>query len=160
MDRVYRASGLGGCVKAQVAEQLGFTALDTSKRMENMAREGALHERAILSRLNEICEWDGRTELSGQQQEVTLPILKGVTIVGHLDGIANGSVIEVKSMGKDPYKVWKEKRWDTPGFVQKYKWQVSCYMQATVMPCTFIVKNRDTGEVSVEWVEDPFYGMD
>jgi hypothetical protein len=149
--RVYRASGLGGCIKAQVAAQLGFTALDTSKKMENMAREGALHEGAVIASLGTVTD---------MQQEVTIPILRDVRIVGHIDGMWGGGVLEIKSMGKDAFKAWKEKRWETPGLVQKYKWQVSCYMHALNMPLRFIVKCRDSGEIDERYTDEPFYGMD
>jgi len=119
--------------------------------MENMAREGALHEKAVIDNLGSVTD---------TQQEVTIPILKDVSIVGHIDGIWGGSVLEVKSMGKDPYKAWIEKKWDTPGYVQKYKWQVSCYMHALNLGLVFVVKNRDNGEVKMEYVDEPFYGLD
>lgn len=158
--RVYRASGLGGCIKAQVAAQLGFRALDTEKKMENMAREGALHEGAVLRRLEE----EGY-EVQDRQREVWLEVLPSVQILGHLDATTydkdNNYIIEVKSMAPDLFREYKEKSWAMPGFMQKYLWQVSCYMHA--MPgyvCMFVVKNRSSGEMRVEPVVEPFYTMD
>lgn len=149
--RIYRASGLGGCIKAQAAAQLGFKALDTSKKMENYAREGALHEKSVI---------EGLGNVTDTQQEVTIPILKDVTIVGHIDGMWGGSVLEIKSMGKDPFKAWKSDGWNTQGHVQRYKWQVSCYMHALNQGLVFVVKNRDSGEIEIKYVDDPFYSMD
>jgi len=122
--------------------------------MENMAREGALHEKAVIIWLSD------HDPVTDQQREVTVPILKDVTIVGHLDGIHKNEIVEIKSMGKDPFKAWIDKKWDTPGYVQKYKWQVSVYMHSLNMPLKFVVKCRDNGYVHIEHLEEPFYSMD
>lgn len=159
--RTYRASGLGGCIKAQVAAQLGFTALDTAKRMENMAREGALHELAVLGRLDE-----QGYEILDRQREVNIPILPGVEIVGHLDASTydnkDSYVVEVKSMSPDAFKAWKKNKWDSKGLVERYKWQVSCYLHGMGDPykLMFVVKNRSSGEMEIEIVDDPFYTLD
>jgi hypothetical protein len=157
VQRMYRASALGGCLKAQIAEKLNFTAIDTSGKMERFANEGALHEEDVVRRL---------AIVEDRQREVTLELMPSVVVVGHLDGIFRAGdvshlqmprVLEVKSMSDDAFKKWKENGWDTAGLVQKYKWQVSVYMLATGLGLYFVVKNRNTGEWSEVLVDEPFY---
>jgi hypothetical protein len=66
-------------------------------------------------------------------------------------------VLEVKSMGQSSYDSFIKTSWDTPGLVQKYKWQVSVYMLALGLPCWFVAKNRNTGEIHTEVIDKPFY---
>ena len=155
--RVYRASALGGCMKAQVAEQLGMVALSTEKQMEDLGREGQLHEMEVIDRLRK-----SGAIVVDEQKEVDLEILPEVIVRGHIDAKSLKlekfwRVLEVKSMGAAPYKAWMKTRWDTPGLVQKYKWQVSVYMLATTYPLLFAVKNRNTGKLDLSTVEEPFY---
>lgn len=145
--RVYRASALGGCLKAQIAGQLGFTPLSTERFMANLAHEGELHEKDLMEKYGAI----------DRQKEVTLEVLPSAIVVGHIDGYKPPHVLEVKTMGDEPFKAFKKDRWDTPGLVQKYKWQISAYMLALSRPCKVIAKNRNTGEVLEVDVETPFY---
>lgn len=145
--RIYRASALGGCQKAQIAAQLGFTPLSTERFMSNLAYEGNLHEEDLMRKYGAI----------DRQKEVTLEIMPNVVVQGHIDGYKPPHVLEVKTMGDEPFKAFKTQLWDTPGLVQKYKWQVSVYMLALSRPCKLIAKNRNTGEVIEVDVEMPFY---
>lgn len=146
--RVYRASELGGCVKAQAAKQLGFMPLSTERFFGQLGHEGNLHEKDVLE----------REGAYNSQLEVVLDVIGGVQVVGHIDGLLDPYVVEVKSMGKDAFDNWKIGRWGTPGLVQRYKWQVSVYMLALDRPLKFIVKCRDTGEIHATFVDEPFYG--
>jgi hypothetical protein len=155
--RVYRASGLGGCMKAQIAHHLDYRSIDTSKQMEKYANEGELHEQDVIRKLRTVTR---------QQEEVRLKISPAFDVVGHIDGVwvdhtnfgqPEFFVLEVKSMGKDPFAEFKRKGWDTPGHVQRYKWQISVYMLATGLPCKLVVKNRDNGEWHKEIIEVPFH---
>jgi len=134
-------------VKAQAAKQLGFMPLSTERFFGQLGHEGNLHERDVIER-------EGAVE---SQQEVVLDVIGGVQVVGHIDGLLDPYVVEVKSMGKDAFDTWKTSLWDTPGLVQRYKWQVSVYMLALDRQLKFIVKCRDTGELSTMYVEAPFY---
>lgn len=146
--RVYRASGLGGCMKAQIAAHLGFTPLSTEKYMEDWAREGELHENEVVERLGDVTD---------RQLELTWDVLPSVQLQGHVDGVRHGAVFEVKSMSDDVYKAWLKHKWDAPGMVQKYKWQVSSYMMMLNMPLHFVAKNRNNGKIDEEFLDVPPY---
>lgn len=148
--RIYRASGLGGCIKAQVAAQLEYTALKSGELDSNLSYEGNLHEDDIIARFY--------PEDVARQVEVNLDVMPNVVVQGHVDGLSD-HVVEVKSMGRDPYKAWLKDRWDTPGLVQKYKWQISVYMHATGLPCTLYVKCRDNGKIDIDNIDEPFYSL-
>ena len=145
--RIYRASELGGCTKAQAAKQLGFMPLETERFFGALGHEGNLHEDDVIKR-------EGATD---SQLEVTLDVMPSVQIVGHVDGLLDPYVVEVKSMGKAAFDMWMASKWDTAGLVQKYKWQVSVYMIALNRPLKFIVKCRDNGQLDTCFVEAPFY---
>lgn len=145
--RIYRASELGGCIKAQVAKQLGFTPLSTERFMSNLAHEGELHEDDLMKKWGAI----------DRQKEVTLDVMPSVQVMGHIDGYKPPWLLEVKTMGDEPFKAFKQDRWDTAGLVQKYKWQISVYMLALSRPCKLLAKNRNTGEVLEVDIEVPFY---
>jgi len=146
--RVYRASGLGGCMKAQIAAHLGFTPLSTDRFMENYAREGQLHEDEIVARFGEV---------TSRQAEVYRQVTPTVRLEGHVDGIRHEAVFEVKSMGDDTYRRWIKDRWNAGGMLEKYKWQLSAYMEMTGLPAHFVAKNRNDGKVSEAFVDVPFY---
>lgn len=153
--RVYRASALGGCVKAQVAGQLGFTPLSTEKHMEKFAIRGNAHEDEIAKLEN----------LVRRQEEVNLYVMPGVVVQGHIDGYnaITSHVVEIKSMMPDAWDAFKKTGWDTPGLVQKYKWQISSYMLALSRPALVIVSVVDPDDPLRVWktekflVSTPFY---
>jgi hypothetical protein len=66
-------------------------------------------------------------------------------------------VLEIKSMGDGPFKEFKRHRMDTPGLVQKYKWQFSAYMIAMERPLLLVAKSRNTGEIIEIPIDEPFY---
>lgn len=117
-----------------------------------------MHEGAVIERLRS----DGWI-ISRQQEEVS-KVLSGfnVEIQGHNDGIIQWPgdsplVLEIKTMGDSSYKDFKRRGWGQPGLMQKYKWQVSFYMNAYAMPLMFVVKNRNSGEITTDFVRVPFY---
>lgn len=146
--RIYRASGLGGCMRAQIAEQLDYRAISTDKQMESFGREGQIHEDEVAARLGDV---------SRRQEEVALTLSPSFDVIGHIDGIRDGYLFEVKSMSKDEYGTWLEKRWDKTGLIQRYKWQTSVYMIALGLPMHFVVKCRDNGKIDESYVYQPFY---
>lgn len=135
-------------MKAQIAEQLEYRRIESDK-LSVVFAEGDLHEDAVVEKIGNV---------TFRQHETHLELTPAFDVVGHIDGIYDGKLLlEVKSMSKDAYTTWLDKGWDTPGLVQKYKWQVSAYMLATNLPCYFIVKCRDSGEIDDTIIPEPFY---
>lgn len=153
---------MGGCTKALIAARIGYQ--PTSGGMDRMGvlfAEGDLHEETVVKRL-EIEEY----VVSDRQRELSCRIdtKAQITVQGHIDGILTGHpfgpyLLEIKSMGVKEYGQWLKTRWDTPGLIQKYKWQVSFYMNCLQMPLFFVVKNRNNGQVDKSTVTDPFYSL-
>lgn len=159
--RIYRASGLGGCIKAQAALQLGYESKEPPEKISGVFAEGNLHEEDVVARL-----LDQGFSIQSQQMEVNLTITPSVAVQGHIDGAVihphwgMWKLLEIKSMGKDQYDEWVKKRWDTPGLIRKYKWQVSSYMLSLQDPpaeLMFVVKNRNNGQLDISYLEKPFY---
>lgn len=148
---VFRASALGGCIRALVAARLGYDPLPFDEAAELRMGEGNLHEPAIVAWL----EQKGWT-VTDQQREVELTVAGTIVIRGHIDG--NGRLtgptrlVEIKAMGRDPYRRWVVDRFASN---ERYAWQVSTYMHALDLPGLFVVKNRDSGEVDVLEVDKP-----
>lgn len=158
---VYRASELGGCMKANVAKQLGYDQLENLDDFATLFREGDLHEQDVLMQL----EADG-ARISAQQRLVTLQITDNVVVEGHLDAeieddtYSDVRVLEIKSKGDEQFKDFVKHRWDTPGLTQRYKWQISVYMIATGHEALVVFKNRNNGQIHREGVEIPFYSRE
>lgn len=150
---VYRASSLGMCVRALVAigrdnyqEAMGKERIDL---LERSADEGNLHEDAVRQKL--VREgW----KLVSAQDEVNIPIIKGVIVRGHTDGVLippdddtdyrpHEHLLEVKSMSNKRFDRWTKQGFD--GFL-KYAYQISSYMQANPgRDVIYIIKRREDG---------------
>lgn len=171
---IYRASELGSCDKALIAKRMGYEKDESVYRkgsaISTIFREGDLHETAVVEKYRE----ELGHEITLQQHEINIPIMQGVIVQGHLDGVIklnhpelnsamnrflNGYVLEIKSMGADPFKEFKKHRMDTPGLIQKYKWQFSAYMIAMERPLLLVVKNRNTGEIIEVQIDEPYYSL-
>lgn len=159
---IIRASSLGGCTKAIGAGLLGYLPQEFPERYQGYMEEGDLHEGNIVARLER-----GGFEVIDSQREVNLWIIPGVLLVqGHIDGRFRHKVesspwrlLEIKTMGETSYRTFEKMEWETPGLVQKYKWQISAYMLALQEPATLIVKNRNTGAQKGLEIEEPFYSL-
>lgn len=155
-QHVYRASSLGGCSKAIIAARLAYDPMDPPESMGQVFAEGNLHESAVI-------EWlKGRGyKIQDEQLEVVIPCPLNCVIVGHVDGIADWDisrgVLEVKSMSDNAFKTFQKMRWDTPGLIQKYKWQISSYMISLGLPGLLVVKNRNNGDTLILEIPKPFY---
>lgn len=158
---IYRASSLGSCDKALIAARIGYEADESVyKRMSTIFDEGNLHEDAVVAKYRET-----NNEIVLQQHEVNLKIMDGVIVQGHLDGVIHrgnwpgplGRVLEIKSMGDGPFKEFKKHGMDTPGLIQKYKWQISAYMLAMERPALLVCKSRNTGEIIETLIDTPYY---
>lgn len=154
---IYRASSLGGCLKAMAALQLGYTPVETPEFFAGIFKEGRLHEDSIINDLIE-----SGYQVYDRELQVVFPVTKEIAVVGHIDGklielAGKHRLLEMKTMSADAYKEFANKGWDTPGLIQKYKWQVSTYMWATELPLTLIAKNRNNGRIMDLSASEPFY---
>lgn len=148
---VFRASALGGCLRALVAARLGYDPLPFDEASELRMGEGNLHEPVIV-------EWL-KTEgwpVVDQQCLVELTVADTIVIRGHIDGIGrrpgrDDVLVEIKAMGEDPFKRWVADRFASN---DRYAWQVSTYMHALNVPGLFVVKNRNTGAVDVMEIDE------
>lgn len=148
---VFRASALGGCLRALVAARLGYSPLPFDDASELRMGEGNLHEPAILSWLETEHGWC----VGRRQEELEVVVGDRLLIRCHPDGVASrggeSRVVEAKAMGADPYKRWIAEGW--PGF-DRYAWQVSVEMLSSGLPGLFVVKNRNTGEHDITGVDE------
>lgn len=154
----FRASGGGSCVRALVAAALGYEPSRSNYAggiLEDAAREGNLHEGAVLEYLREM----GHT-IDESQTLLEARIVGRCYVRGHIDGrgrppgTRKDRGYEIKSMSKARFQ-----RWESYGTMldalrsdefAKYGWQVSIYMHITGLPFVYVVKNRDSGKVRVE----------
>lgn len=150
---VYRASSVGMCVKALVAIGSGKyeEALGSEKvaLLDRTAKEGNLHEGAVL---DELVASHGYT-IQSRQSTVEVPIIKGVVIRGHTDGIirkgktGKDRLLEVKSMSVNRYSLWQSKGFSA---FPKYAAQLSTYMKAhSGLDVVYAVKRRDDGMLHI-----------
>jgi hypothetical protein len=148
---VFRASALGGCLRALVAARLGYDPLPFDDASELRMEEGNLHEPAIV-------EWlttEGWPVVD-QQRLIELTVADTIVIRGHIDGVGrrpgrDDVLVEIKAMGQDPFKRWITDRFTSN---ERYAWQVSVYMHALGLPGLFVVKNRNTGAVDVTEIDE------
>ena len=149
--RVYRASELGGCMKRQIAEKLGYEKMAVPSRMQEVFDAGTAAEDEVETILvNE--GW----VLDDAQKLVTIDVTPRVRIEGHIDWLGYYKIIECKSMSDGAYGDWVRMGWDTPGLIHKYKWQLSVYMNALELPGELVAYNRKTKDWHVTKVEEPF----
>ena len=169
--RVYRASGLGYSLCSIVCPFLGYEPLPTPDWLQEKFNEGKEIEPRAIQKLRDdgwVIE-DQQEELNAvgdYQIEVDIEIIPGQAIVrGHLDGwVLDGGglqdvVLEVKSMNAKTWKEFAEKGWETPGIVQKYKWQASCYGLAKQAPVVLAAWNKETEEFAFATMVEPFYSI-
>lgn len=152
-DRViYRASGLGYCMKGLVAARKQMTPLPHSDEVLRWMGEGNIHEDPILMEV----EKQGYT-VSDQQREVEFEVAPGIVVRGHIDGKAaevttDEYVVDAKAVSKDRYALFE--RTGLSGFVP-WKWQLSVYMLALDLPGMMAVKDRNSGKVLIRTYHDP-----
>lgn len=167
---VYRASALGGeCTRALVLSRLGYDERPPPPDMYRRFQEGHLHEEDVMRRMRE----EGWT-IWDEQATVTLMVSGKIRVVGHIDGkgaivgegrehhVSLGNIepriVEVKSQSKDEFAAFDAKGWES-GIFPKYKWQLSVYMLATGLPAVLVRKDRNSGQIKLEWVDEPFYDL-
>jgi hypothetical protein len=152
---IYRASALGGCVRALVAARTGYTPVAPTDKQRRYMAEGVLHEPAVVGWLEAEGWAMGRT-----QDQVELEVAGHLTVRGHTDGVGTraGSerVVEIKAPGQDTWKKFVSQGIKAS---RRYEWQLSVYMHALGLPGLFVAKNRNTGEVHVIEVDEPPIGL-
>jgi hypothetical protein len=164
--RTYRASGLGGCLRAQVAGQLDYPELAPPEKFENEAgtgyfQRGNEHEVECLAAMN-LDEWQ---YVDNEQEEVVLEVA-GAQVVGHLDGKLwtqwpdgrHCKVLEIKS--PKSWAKW-EKAHKTGDYsdplMHKYAWQISAYMAATGLEA--VIACVEDGRVKTFGIELPPFSL-
>ena len=143
---VYRASGLGNCVRALVAIAGGYgeaISRDHKDLLGRTAEEGNLHEGAVIDKLaKEGWVWESTQDITSVQ------VIPGVVIRGHIDG--RGAlpgdplhILEVKSMSNKRFDRWMKQGFE--GFL-KFAYQITAYMQAFPdHDVIYVVKRREDG---------------
>lgn len=144
-----RASSFGGCIRAIVAEELGYVPLDPPPRMRAIFDAGNDSEIKAL----EVLAQKG-WKITGQQDEVEFA---GIT--GHIDGwdADTRAVIEIKSMGKEPYARWLDEGFEMGGLMERYKWQTSIYMHALGAGLVLVGYSRADEDVHIRTRTLPFH---
>ena len=166
-DSIYRASSAGMCLTALVASRLGYQparAEFSQNVLTNAAKEGNLHEGAIVEELKATYGY----RVWGSQDTFTMKVIPHVFFRGHIDGFCipkgarNNRLLEIKTMSKARFRKWKNlgsirTRLISDEF-SSYGYQISVYMQAyDNIPAIYVVKNRDSGELTIDELKLPPY---
>ena len=148
---VFRASAIGSCEAALVHSLRGMEPSPPPESMMRRFEDGHLHEPAILNHLRKM----GWT-IDEAQKELVVSVSDQIRIVGHIDGLGEKdglhAVVECKALSDSGYKKWVKEGFE--GF-PRYSMQISVYMNALKLPAVFAVKNKNSGEVDVQFVEAP-----
>jgi len=160
---VYRASGAGSCLRALVASMLGYRESRSQYAetiLQDAAKEGNLHEGAILAELAEMGH-----KIEGRQDLLETTVLPKVVLRGHVDGVGfpprarNNRGYEAKTMSKEVFRKFTRPADMMQAFLSgdwdRYAWQLSIYMHMLDMPFIYAVKNRDSGKLIVEEITRP-----
>lgn len=155
---------MGSCTRRLALGRIGYeTAPVPGKFLEYFAR-GDATEIEVKTDLR-AKGW----EIGNEQDEVTLDITDEIKVVGHIDGTCIDWVLhegkpferllEVKRMAQAYWQVVKDGGWYVDGLMEKYRWQISCYMLATGLEVVLVCRNGDTGEDHFLYAEEPFYTL-
>ena len=172
--RIYRASSLGYSLESLVCPHLGYDAIPPPEWLMQKFQEGTDLEPQVLAELESL-GWQltvTQDEVNSEgdyQLEVMLEVIPGVaTVRGHLDatGVEPMSnhpvVVEVKSMAEKSFTEVNRLAWNTPGLIQKYKWQLSAYMLATQLPGVLVVCSKGADGLKnllYMYADEPFYSI-
>lgn len=133
----YRASALGSCTRALVAIRQEYATSQPPERMQEIFAAGHAAEEIGYSAIN---ARGGR--VTGMQDTVVLKVSDRISVVGHIDGILDNHVLELKSQSANE---WNEDylSW---GLWSKYAWQLSVYMHALRLPAYLMQIRRLDGK--------------
>jgi hypothetical protein len=113
----YRASSLGGCLRALALARQGYEPLGVPEKILKVFEAGHEAERQAWA----------KGILTGLAQEfVSLQVSETIFVVGHLDAWSRGVITELKSSTEAEFK----KPWRETHMGEKWAWQISCYMNA------------------------------
>lgn len=146
--RIYRASGLGGCIRSLVAAGMGISPAEPHDFMKRAAEFGQEAEPNLIHHL----ENDG-WKLVSQQEVVELRVGRAV-IRGHIDAIVEKDgqrrIVECKTSSQDRadriIRCVREGRFHE--VEPKYAFQISVYMLRLKLPALYVVwptKTNDEG---------------
>lgn len=171
---VYRASGLGNCIRALVGARRGMTALPWPEDFKARFADGNLHEGAVKQALR-----DAGLRVDHEQDTCVLPVMSGAEIRGHTDGVVMGSlgafnfagvtlppeaegcvgadgflrvVLEVKAFADSGWKKFDRNGLDDYPY---YAIQLSVYMAAYGLPGLMAVKNKNNGKMAWRFYAEP-----
>lgn len=134
----YRASSLLQCPTAFI-----HTRNNQPQRIfPNMRRafnEGIELEPQVINMLNE-----RKMFVFSGQLEITLPLSTNLAIIGHIDGMCEGKVVEVKCLSDKNFELFFD---DYTRHFPYYAYQLSAYMLATGSPGLFAIYNKATKEL-------------
>lgn len=141
---VVRASAAGMSVKSLAALMQGYETAPVSDRLKDIWALGHELEPALLAAVAE----ELGDEVTGQQQEVRLPLPLGlaapqVDIVGHIDGLCDRYVVEVKGFGPDLYRQFVRGPIDFLRKHRTYRDQIAVYSAAMRRPVFYLVGLKD-----------------
>lgn len=132
---VFRASAVGMSLKAMVALLMGFDPAPPTDKMREAFEAGHRLEPEILARVG----------ASPSQQQVELKVHDNAVIRGHIDGVKDGHIVEVKALGDSLYQAFVNGTLfdKVPGYAD----QISVYMEATGKPAYYVVGHKQDGKV-------------
>lgn len=147
---VYRASGVGGCLRALWASRRGMSPTAHPDWLTEKFAEGIQAEPIILDLLTEyLRKIDHDADCFDFQQTIEIPVLPNVIIRGHIDAKARlherTKLIEVKALAESTYErlvsaIDDEEFEDA---FPKYAYQLSCYMQALDLEGLLVIGVKD-----------------
>jgi hypothetical protein len=148
-------SEAGYCARALAAMKRGHEPASRSALSETILKEASAQEGMVVSSLREEGYIVDYRPDNQEEVELIHPLF---VLKGHLDGRISGNelesehVLEIKALGRFSYQKFTRKGLEA---FPEYKAQISCYMAATGLPCFFVVKNRDTGQITKTRFESP-----
>lgn len=152
----YRASSIMADELMLVAARAGYDLMPWPEQFQQIFKEGDLHEQSVLDALVE-----DYGPVSQQQAEVEMLVGGRVGIVGHIDGMYDTTLAEVKAFGKD---TWDEAKRlvDNGGpaaFFERYPGyagQFTVYWHGMEAESgVYAIKNRNNGKLLVFEVDAP-----
>lgn len=148
---VYRASAIGGCLTGLAAARQQLEPRPPSGKQLEVFEAGNESERLFLT---------DNPAVIRQQEEVVLSITGRITVVGHIDGILDENIVEIKSQSPELFAKWTEDAWTTEPLWAKYAWQISCYMLALQKQACIVRVPRDNPVSVAYWpIDKPFHTL-
>jgi len=135
-ERTYLGmSSIGRCPRWLYHEMVNGRATP-NHRLVRLFHEGYLHERDLLERMKQ-----AGYVVESSQFELVAPF--DFRFRGHIDGILDGTLLEIKSVDDDRFHVVQEL-----GALAEHRAQCQCYMRyGSFRDALLIYKQRSTGEL-------------